>query len=177
MSIPTPDPETLAACPDPTPAMLAELLPDFEDAWARYRAKGYHYGGDALENVAFGYQIALEELERVRPSATPAAVDVEVERLREALEPFAQAGRHVPDDQEDFKIIASVPGGYNAGAFSRMASSLTAGNFRRARATLTPRPDTAPVEPVADSGEREAGEEYTPEDERQDNDGRVWSQP
>lgn len=56
---------------------------------------------------------------------------------REALEPFAKAAESIPDDRPDTNIVASVPGGVNAGAFANMARSLTAGNFRRAR-TLAP---------------------------------------
>lgn len=37
-------------------------LPSFRAAWAKKEAEGYRYGGDALENVAFGYKIATEEL-------------------------------------------------------------------------------------------------------------------
>jgi hypothetical protein len=36
------------------------VLPTFEQAWARKRDEGYQYGGDALENVRFGYEIAAE---------------------------------------------------------------------------------------------------------------------
>lgn len=45
----------------------------FEQAWARKEAEGYRYGRDALENVHFGWEIAIEALspptsdERLRP--------------------------------------------------------------------------------------------------------------
>ena len=32
----------------------------FEHAWSRYEARGYRYGGDALENVRFGFEIGRE---------------------------------------------------------------------------------------------------------------------
>lgn len=34
----------------------------FEEAWSDKEKKGYEYGPDALENVKFGWEIALEEL-------------------------------------------------------------------------------------------------------------------
>jgi hypothetical protein len=49
-------------------AMLARLsatspdaghLPTFDDAWAAKEAEGYRYGRDALENVRFGWELAL----------------------------------------------------------------------------------------------------------------------
>lgn len=40
------------------------VLPPFKTAWARKRSEGYQYGGDALENVRFGYEIAVAELAR-----------------------------------------------------------------------------------------------------------------
>lgn len=36
----------------------------FEEEWAKKEAQGYRYGGDALENVAFGFRIAKEAYER-----------------------------------------------------------------------------------------------------------------
>ena len=38
--------------------------PVFEMEWAKKEAAGYRYGGDALENVAFGFRIAKEAYER-----------------------------------------------------------------------------------------------------------------
>lgn len=61
-----------------TPPTDAGEMPTFAEAWARYKAKGYQYGGDALENVDFGYRIALEELSALRHTPTP------VENEREA---------------------------------------------------------------------------------------------
>lgn len=49
-------------------AGAVERVPSFEKAWARYEAKGYQYGRDALENVEFGYWIALEELAALVPA-------------------------------------------------------------------------------------------------------------
>lgn len=34
----------------------------FDEAWAKKEAAGYRYGRYALENVEFGYRIALDEL-------------------------------------------------------------------------------------------------------------------
>jgi hypothetical protein len=39
-------------------------LPVFEEEWAKYIARGYDYGHDALENVEFGFRIAKEAYER-----------------------------------------------------------------------------------------------------------------
>lgn len=39
------------------------ILPPFEDEWAKKEAEGYIYGRDALENVAFGYEIARAAIE------------------------------------------------------------------------------------------------------------------
>jgi Lar family restriction alleviation protein len=61
---------------------LSDGLPPFEQAWARYTEKGYRYGRDALENVAFGYRIAREELSRRTPVE---AVPDEVERVARAI--------------------------------------------------------------------------------------------
>lgn len=38
--------------------------PTFAAEWAKKEAAGYQYGGDALENVAFGFEIAAEAYER-----------------------------------------------------------------------------------------------------------------
>jgi hypothetical protein len=65
-----------------------------------------------------------------------ATLEAENKRLREALEPFANAAENVPDDQEDFKILAYVPGGHHARSYEKLAKDLTAGNFRAARAAL-----------------------------------------
>jgi hypothetical protein len=59
-----------------------------------------------------------------------------LELARVALKPFAEAAEHVPDEEEDFKVLASVPGGHNAAKFKRMSLSLTAGNFRAASRAL-----------------------------------------
>lgn len=39
-----------------------EMSDAFRAAWAKKEAAGYRYGGDALENVRFGFEIAEEEL-------------------------------------------------------------------------------------------------------------------
>ncbi len=39
---------------------VQSALPAFEDEWAKYEAKGFRYGREALENVRFGYKIAVE---------------------------------------------------------------------------------------------------------------------
>jgi hypothetical protein len=54
-------------------------------------------------------------------------------KMAAALAPFAIAAQYVPESVEDFKIIASVPGGTYALSFQKMATTLTAGNLRRAR--------------------------------------------
>lgn len=38
--------------------------PVFEKEWAKKEAAGYRYGGDALENVRFGFDIASEAYQR-----------------------------------------------------------------------------------------------------------------
>lgn len=60
----------------------------------------------------------------------------------EAIEPFAKAAEDIPADVEDFKVVASVPGGHNARPFAKMGERLTAGNFRTARAALQDPEDT-----------------------------------
>ena len=49
-------------------ASRSQPLPNFATAWKRYEDKGYRYGEDALEQVRFGYRIALEELATTRPT-------------------------------------------------------------------------------------------------------------
>ena len=36
----------------------------FAEEWVKYEARGYRYGGDAFENVEFGFRIAKEAAER-----------------------------------------------------------------------------------------------------------------
>ena len=38
--------------------------PQFDEEWAKYEARGYQYGQDALENVKFGFTIAAEAYSR-----------------------------------------------------------------------------------------------------------------
>jgi hypothetical protein len=38
--------------------------PVFAEEWAKMKAQGYQYGADALENVAFGFNIAKAAYER-----------------------------------------------------------------------------------------------------------------
>ena len=38
--------------------------PVFAEEWEKFKAQGYQYGGDALENVAFGFNIAKAAYER-----------------------------------------------------------------------------------------------------------------
>jgi hypothetical protein len=54
----------------------------------------------------------------------------------EVVEPFSGAAEHVPADQEDFKLVAYVPGGEHAQAFQKLRNSMTAGDFRRAAAFI-----------------------------------------
>jgi hypothetical protein len=43
----------------------------FEQAWATYVAKGYRYGPDALEQVRFGWEIAVENLRTTPKTEEP----------------------------------------------------------------------------------------------------------
>jgi hypothetical protein len=47
----------LAAAQEGKPIALT-----FKEAWAKYEAKGYDYGRDALDNVEFGWQICMEAM-------------------------------------------------------------------------------------------------------------------
>lgn len=64
-------------------------LPPFSEAWAKKEAVGYRYNGDALENVAFGYSIAREELAALTP--TPPKSDL-CERALLMCAPSHQGG-------------------------------------------------------------------------------------
>jgi len=61
----------------------------FEQAWARMEAEGYQYGGDALENVRFGFELA-----RGSKHAAQTAADFVAERdeLRDLLELLDRGG-------------------------------------------------------------------------------------
>ena len=89
----------------------------------------YYDGAEQHANAAL-----IVELRNALPTIITALRDVE--RMREALKPFAEAADHVPPDQEDFKIVAYVPGGHHALAFKKLSENLTAGHFRRARQAL-----------------------------------------
>lgn len=52
--------------PAPSEGDVERVLPPFEDEWAKKEAEGYIYGGDALENVKFGYEIARAALSSLR---------------------------------------------------------------------------------------------------------------
>lgn len=64
-------------------------------------------------------------------------VEARVRDLEMALGPFAEAATLIPDDQEDFKIIAIVPGGHHAAAYHKIRDRITAGAFRKALAALS----------------------------------------
>lgn len=49
-------------------ARLQQPLRTFEQAWADKEAQGFNYGQDALENVRFGWKIAMEELQQLQPT-------------------------------------------------------------------------------------------------------------
>jgi hypothetical protein len=54
------------------------LLPPFSEVWATYEAQGYRYGGDVLENVAFGYEIA-QRIARAASLTRPIEADALIE--------------------------------------------------------------------------------------------------
>lgn len=112
------------------------ILPDWEGFMEPFRAECVKAGIDTLRLDAA--TCGVPRLVRERDDA-----QAELSRLRsllvecgDVLEPMAMAGALIPEDQQDFKIVAAVPGGYNAKPFAAMAQNLTAGNFRAASSLL-----------------------------------------
>jgi hypothetical protein len=69
---------TCPACQQEPQPMTESQMTDtqmplnFEDEWVKYEAKGYDYGHDALEQVRFGWQIAMDALaERALTNSAP----------------------------------------------------------------------------------------------------------
>lgn len=75
----------------------------FEIAWAKKIAKGYRYGDDALENVAFGFEIAFEELDTdLKELAARRAADLtadDAEALRWARDLVREIQGDAVDDE------------------------------------------------------------------------------
>lgn len=70
--------------------------PTFEAVWAAYEKKGYQYGADAIENVKFGFDIALDAL-----ASAPAPLSDTERKAVTGLIAVARAAFHVADDSED----------------------------------------------------------------------------
>lgn len=82
---------------DGFPEMMAEMLKrydaaqpagraaepvTFEQAWAEYEKRGYHYGGDALENVRFGWKIAVDILAATKQPDEPHKTQRRIKQLK-----------------------------------------------------------------------------------------------
>lgn len=63
---------------------MAEIT--FERAWMRMVEKGFQYGDDALAQVSFGFDLALEEMARAKLAAHGIDADQEFGRLIQALD-------------------------------------------------------------------------------------------
>jgi len=110
-----------------------ELLPETitdDDREAAARLEGFKPGDIGWDNYISGYH---DRSANVVAFARHRLATTDNAELVGALRPFAEAAENIPDDQEDFKIVAHVPAGQHADAFRRMSATLTAGAFRRAR--------------------------------------------
>jgi hypothetical protein len=52
------------------------MMKTFKEAWAEKEREGYQYGGDALENVEFGWEIAQAEMRDAEASAWNEGIEV-----------------------------------------------------------------------------------------------------
>jgi len=101
---------------------VVEHLEDLEDVGGDKSLSGVFEGLHAANSRATAAEARVEVLEGLLTEAG------------EVVAPFAEAAANIPADVEDFKLVASVPGGHNAAEFSKMRDRLTAGVFRAARA-------------------------------------------
>jgi hypothetical protein len=85
-------------------AVTSDLLPPFEQAWAKKEADGYLYGRDALENVRFGYEIARDELKalsRLTPEHTRPHAEGEAREIL-AREVALNKRKHILSDTPSY---------------------------------------------------------------------------
>jgi hypothetical protein len=55
----------------------------FKEAWAAKEREGYQYGGDALENVEFGWEIACAEMKVNEAEVWNEAIDAVLKAIKE----------------------------------------------------------------------------------------------
>ena len=81
----------------------------FEHAWSRYEARGYRYGGDALENVRFGFEIGREGSARALTDDERAALRWLVTEVRDAPDWVRPSARRKRDAA--LAVIDALTGG------------------------------------------------------------------